>query len=378
MNDKKETKKLNIGNLLLLISLCLIILAFSVSFFVKEARSFSEQENRSLQLFPKFKLSKLVDGSYTSQLHDFYSDQISLRSIMIELKANTELAMGKNENNSVIFGKDGYLIDKNEYTEENYAILQKNSQKILEFCQKLENNGVSANAVLIPRKIDVLTDKLPPYYSTERNQNAWKYVGEMQNLTYALKKAQMEGTEVFYKADHHWTSEGAYYAYCELGKLLGYDPLPLESFELYVASEEFFGTTYSKSGFFGAKPDTLKLPKNLTEFTTTVVDTGVSFEGFYDESYLAKKDKYSTFISGNNAHVSVYDTESEDKERLLLVKDSFSHALVPYLAQHFDIELIDLRYYTDSLSEFISENNIENVLVIYGIDTFASAEVRLR
>ena len=380
MKDTKNGKKINIGNLLLLITLSLIIIAFSISFFTKEAKSFSEEENRSLQAFPKFSLSKLFEGTYTEQLHDFYSDQISLRSIMIELKAGTELAMGKNENNSIILGKDGYLIDKNEYTEENYAFLQENIKKISDFQQELKDSGISASTVLVPRKIDVLTDKLPPYYSTERNQNAWNYVTDdgILTLTDALTEAQKNGTEVFYKTDHHWTSEGAYYAYLELGKVLGYTPLSLESFNLTVADEAFFGTTYSKSGFFSASPDTLEIPENSSDHITTVVDTDVSFEGFYDFSYLEKKDKYSLFISGNNAHVSVCDTESEDKEKLLLVKDSFSHALVPYLTQHFDIELIDLRYYTDSLSDFIEENGIQNVLFIYGLDTLASADVKIR
>ena len=380
MKDTKNGKKINIGNLLLLITLSLIIIAFSISFFTKEAKSFSEEENRSLQAFPKFSLSKLFEGTYTEQLHDFYSDQISLRSIMIELKAGTELAMGKNENNSIILGKDGYLIDKNEYTEENYAFLQENIKKISDFQQELKDSGISASTVLVPRKIDVLTDKLPPYYSTERNQNAWNYVTDdgILTLTDALTEAQKNGTEVFYKTDHHWTSEGAYYAYLELGKVLGYTPLSLESFNLTVADEAFFGTTYSKSGFFSASPDTLEIPENSSDHITTVVDTDVSFEGFYDFSYLAKKDKYSTFISGNNAHVSVCDTESEDKEKLLLVKDSFSHALVPYLAQHYNLEIIDLRYYTDSLSDFIEENDIKNVLFIYGLDTLASADIKIR
>ena len=380
MKETKNGKKTNIGNLLLLITLSLIIIAFSISFFVKETKNFSEQENRSLQTFPKFSVSKLFDGTYTEQLHDFYSDQISLRSIMIELKAGVELAMGKNENNSIILGKDGYLIDKNEYTEENYAFLQENIKKISDFQQKLEGSGISASTVLIPRKIDVLTDKLPPYYSTERNQNAWDHVtgDAILTLTDALTQAQKNGTEVFYKTDHHWTSEGAYYAYCALADTLGYTPLPFESFDLMTVSDEFFGTTYSKSGFFSATPDTLEIPENSSDFITTVVDTDVSFEGFYDLSYLEKKDKYSIFISGNNAHVKVYDTKNNDKETLLLVKDSFSHALVPYLAQHYNLEIIDLRYYTDSLSNFIEENNIKNVLFIYGLDTLASANVSIR
>ena len=380
MKENKNSKKVNIGNLLLLIALSVVIVAFSVSFFIKEAKSFSEQENRSLQTFPKFKLSKLIDGTYTEQLHDFYSDQISLRSIMIELKAGVELAMGKNENNSIILGKDGYLIDKNEYTEENYSFLQNNSQKIVDFCQELEKDVISANVVIIPRKIDVLTDKLPPYYSTERNQNAWEHAtGDgILTLTDALTDAHKRGEQIFFKTDHHWTSTGAYYAYCALADTLGYTPLPFESFDLMTVSDEFFGTTYSKSGFFSASSDTLEIPKNSLDFITTVVDTDVSFEGFYDESYLEKKDKYSVFISGNNAHVKVYDTKNNDKETLLLVKDSFSHALVPYLSQHYNLEIIDLRYYTDSLSDFIEENNIKNVLFIYGLDTLASANVSIR
>ena len=380
MKETKNGKKTNIGNLLLLITLSLIIIAFSISFFVKETKNFSEQENRSLQTFPKFSVSKLFDGTYTEQLHDFYSDQISLRSIMIELKAGVELAMGKNENNSVILGKDGYLIDKNEYTEENYDFLQKNTQKISTFAQNLKDSGISASTVLIPRKIDVLTDKLPPYYSIERNQNAWDHVmgDAILTLTDALTDAHKRGEQIFFKTDHHWTSEGAYYAYCALADTLGYTPIPLESFDLMTVSDAFFGTTYSKSGFFSASPDTLEIPENSLDFITTVVDTDVSFEGFYDLSYLEKKDKYSIFISGNNAHVKVYDTKNSDKETLLLVKDSFSHALVPYLAQHYNLEIIDLRYYTDSLSDFIEENNIKNVLFIYGLDTLASADMKIR
>ena len=380
MKNEKKDKKLNIGNLILLIALSLIILAFSVSFLFNGEKSFSEEENRSLQTFPRFTLTKLIDGTYTKQLHDFYSDQISLRNILIELKASCELGMGKNENNSVLLGKDGYLIDKHEYNEQNYLYIEKNTDKIAAFCDLLYLSDISANAFIVPRKVDVVTDMLPPYYSTERNEMAWSYVSPtgFGDLTATLKKAHKDGAEVFFRTDHHWTSIGAYYAYVELAETLDIDPLPLESFSLYCASEEFYGTTYSSSGFFGAGADTLLLPQNKESFVTEIADTGISFEGFYDLSYLEKKDKYSVFISGNNAHVSVRRADGKERETLLLVKDSFSHALVPYLAEHFDLEIIDLRYYTDSLSNFIEANRITNVLFIYGLDTLASANISIR
>ena len=379
MKNEKKNEKSNIGSIALLVALSVIILAFSAGFIFNGGKSFSEEENRSLQTFPRFSVSKMLDGSYTEQLHSFYSDQISLRNILIELKAACELGAGKNENNGVLLGKDGYLIDTHEYTDENYSFIEKNTQKISDLIQKLNENGISAHAAIVPRKIDVLTDKLPPYYSTERNARAWSFVSGdgYLCLTDTLKKAHADGEQVYFKTDHHWTSYGAYCAYLELSELLGIDALPIESFELYTASDSFFGTSYSSSGFFGAEPDTLLLPKNDKDFTTEIVDTGASFEGFYDLSYLDTKDKYSVFISGNNAHVSV-KRAGEERETLLLVKDSFSHALVPYLAEHFDLEIIDLRYYTDSLTDFIEENGISRTLFIYGLDTLASANVHIR
>lgn len=379
MQNDKNNKKLNIGSLALIIALSAIILAFSLGFIFNGAKSFSEEENRSLQTFPRFSLEKLLDGTYTEQLHDFYSDQISLRNILIELKASCELGMGKNENNGVLLGKDGYLIDTHEYTDQNYSFIEKNTQRISELLQQLSEIGVSAHAAIVPRKIDVLGDKLPPYYSTARNERAWSFVGEngFLDLTGALKAAHGGGDQVFFKTDHHWTSYGAYSAYVEFSSILGFEPLPLESFELYTASDEFFGTTYSSSGFFGASPDTLLLPKNDSGFMTEIIDTGTSFKGFYDLSYLDKKDKYSVFISGNNAHVSVKSVDGE-RETLILVKDSFSHALVPYLAEHFDLEIIDPRYYTDSLTELIENSGTARVLFLYGLDTLASAEIHIR
>ena len=379
MKKDQTNKKQNIGNIVLLIALSAVILFFSIGFIFNSDKSFSEEENRLLQTFPRFTLEKLFSGTYTEQLHDFYSDQISLRNILIGLRASSELAMGKNENNSVIFAKDGYLIDKHVYTEESYSILSSNTKRIDELCSSLSLSGISCNAVMLPRKIDVAKNMLPPYYSTERADAAWSFVSDgFITMTDALKKVHESGDQVFFKTDHHWTATGAYHAYRELGAILGYTPLPLDSFELYSTSEDFFGTTYSSSGFIFASPDTLTLPKNDERFVTEIVDTGASFNGFYDLSYLETKDKYSVYIGGNNAHVSVKLTNGEARDTLLLVKDSFSHALVPYLAEHFDLEIIDMRYYTDSLTQFIEDNGIENVLFIYGLDTLASANIYIR
>ena len=368
--------KNNIPNIILLVLLSSIIAFFSISYIFVSAKSFSEEENRALQTPPRFTVEKLLDGTYTRQLHDYYSDQINLRTLMVELKASFELLMGKNENNGVLLGKDGYLIETHSYTEENYKYLKNNLAKIEKLMSTLKENGMDASSVLIPRKVDILNDYLPPYYSTERNEQAWELVGSAHiTLTEALKAEE----NTFYKTDHHWTDRGAYIAYRELGKVLGYSPKSYSTFDVITLSDSFLGTTYSTSGFFFTSPEEIKSPNvNADRYKTEIVDIEFTFDGPYDESYLAKKDKYSTFLSGNNAHVKIYDTQGEDKPTILIIKDSYSHSLVPYLCERYNIELIDPRYFTGSIEDYILENEFDSVLFLFGLDTLASANLSIR
>ena len=372
--------KNKITNTVFLVLIASIIAFFSLSYIFVEPTSFSEDENRVLQGAPHFTFEKLLDGTYTRQLHNYFSDQINLRSAMVELKAALELLGGKNENNNVLLGKDGYLIETHPYTEDNYRYLQNNLKKIEKLMSSVRENGGKSISAIIPRKVDVLVDKLPPYYSTERNDNVWDYIGEQHiSLLDSFSLHQKYKYDVFYKTDHHWTADGAYCAYSVLASRLGYVEKSKKSFELELLNDEFYGSTYSKSGFFFADPDSIYCPVIDSErYKTTIADVNLTFDGILDRDYLAKKDKYSAFLSGNNAHVKIVDTQGESKETLLIIKDSFSHSLVPYLIEHYNIELIDPRYYKGSIEDYIIENDIKNVLFLFGLDTLASANLSIR
>ena len=95
------------------------------------------------------------------------------------------------------------------------------------------------------------------------------------------------------------------------------------------------------------------------------------FDGFYDRSYLEKKDKYAAFLSSNNAYMRL--TSSEDKPTLLLIKDSFAHSVVPFLAQHFNLEILDLRYYRSTTADFLENHEVDGVLVLCGLDSMATS-----
>ena len=105
-----------------------------------------------------------------------------------------------------------------------------------------------------------------------------------------------------------------------------------------------------------------------------VKNVNKSFEGFYDRSYLEGKDKYGALIGGNNGRVRITDTKNPDKPTLLLIKDSFAHAAVPYLAEHFQLEILDLRYWRGSTSELAVEIGADQVLILTGLDSLATAK----
>ena len=355
-----------------------VIAFFSFSYIFCEENSFSEDENRVLGSFPDFSLQKLIDGKFNTQLHAYFSDQIAMRSELVELKALSSLALGMHESNGILLADGGYLVKTHRYTDENYSFLEINLSKIEKLRSKLDQKGVSTVSALVPRKVDVLDAVLPDIYPREQNERVWSLaLGRGHTDLRGLLSGE-DGT--FYKTDHHWTARGAYLAYCALGKKLGYVPRPEEDFSLTTLSNSFYGTTYSGSGFFFSSPDEIKAP-DIPQgvYTTEIVDTGASFDGLYDLSYLQKKDKYSVFLGGNSAQVRIKSNESgtEKKDTLLIVKDSFSHSLALYLIAHFDIELIDPRYFHGSIEKYVTEHNIENVLFIFGIDTLATAEFRI-
>ena len=94
----------------------------------------------------------------------------------------------------------------------------------------------------------------------------------------------------------------------------------------------------------------------------------------YDRTYLEKKDKYSSFLGGNQPLCVIKNENlSEDAGKILLVRDSYSDALAPFLAQRFsEVHLIDLRYYRMPVSAYAAQNGIDDIVALYSVQNFIS------
>ncbi|MBQ2766119.1 MAG: hypothetical protein IJF48_03965 [Clostridia bacterium] len=377
-----KQKKYRLPDIITSAGLLLIIYGFAAALLITPDKDFSEDENRALQTLPNFSLEALTSGEYTKQIAAYCTDQMPLRNLFVGAKSASEMLIGKQENNGVILGSDGHIIAKSDRV--NLSIMDKNLAAIKKFAA---GTDVPFHVAIAGRSQDVLIDCIPSLYpAREVSDTAFSHLtaalGDTAqiDLLSPLRSRASDGEYVYYRTDHHWTTLGAYYAYVEIMASLGIEPHPIEYFTRETVSEEFYGTTWSKAGMRRTAPDSMEFFRfdGDDSFVTEIVDNGTLLDGMYDRSYLEKKDKYSAFIGGNNGRVSIYPKEdspfaSGEREVLVLIKDSFGHSLAPFLAAHFDLEILDLRYYKLPVSDVLAESSADRVLIMYNMDSLVSS-----
>lgn len=343
---------------------------------VTPEKAFSENENRFLAKLPQYTNEKLINGDYMNGIDEYINDQFVFRDNWIGLKTLAERAILKRDINSVYFAKDGYLIEKHDKSDVSAEQAEKNKERLIEFVKKnVEKLGEDrVNVMLVPTASEILKDKLPPF-ATGYDQDA--YIDEVVE---ALPKGtfidvrnilnQHKDEYIYYRTDHHWTAFGAFYAYEQWATDAGFTPYSKDQFDLTLGSDQFYGTLHSKVNV-NVEPDEIYLYEikkdmnyqllyNLTDQTDTL----------YDLSKLEGKDKYSVYLGGNNALVEV-KTNNTNGRRLLVIKDSFAHSLVPLAVNHYEETfMIDFRYFNKGLEEFVEENKITDVLVLYNTMNF--------
>jgi hypothetical protein len=383
--------KSRIVDLLTVVTFLAVIFIITVSFILLPDKTFSDQENRVLQQFPKIStynnpVGRLLNGDFTADIAKYYADQFPDRDLFIGIKGFAEIALQKKENNSVILSRDDFLITRPSDNSD-YTTLRDNLNPIGKFASVMKQMNIPVTLAIAGRTYDVMGNYLPDSFPKTLSDKLWKYAQYLAdqstdlqyiNLRDSLKVIVDSGKAsgpLYYRTDHHWTTLGAYYAYSDIIKSFKDDeikPTPLTEFTVEHASDSFYGTTWSKAGLKWVKPDTIDYYRydGDEDYITTIVDTGVSFKGFYDRSFLDKKDKYSSFISGNNGRVDIKRADGQKREKLMILKDSFAHSMIPFLAMHYDLVILDLRYYSESIPKLALTEGISRVLILGNMDSF--------
>ena len=345
-----------------------VIVIFGLAIFLLPKNRILVRENRVRADFPALSVESLLDKSFFKGFSDFCSDSFPLRERLLALNSSLELGFGKLESNGVMKGKNQNLIKRHEYND--FERLKSNVDAVSGLLDYADKKGAETVFFCAPGTIDVLSEYCPLPFELSDRRAVWRYADGAVNINAMLRKKAGEGEYVCYKTDHHWTSLGAYYAYCEIGKELGYTPYPISDFRIETVSDDFLGTTYSSVLFFGTSPDKIEAFRydGDTDITVSDPSTGESLV-LYDDSALEGGSKYNFFLGGNRGRLKI----ESGKPKLVIIKDSFANSLIPLLARHYDVEAIDPRYLRKPVEEILEEIYIRGerpaMLILFGIDT---------
>ncbi len=390
-----------------------LVFGLGIAFWVVPDKDFSADENRALQGFPALTVEGWLDGTVSRQLTEYYADQFPGRSAWVNLHALGELAQGKEEANGVLLLPGGQLAvrrfdmyqslteraeDTDCYSE---AHVQAGLAGIVRLDKVLAGGGIPLTVVLAPRTIDVVgadvrypADRSDALDATIREVLGGAGVQSVE-LMAEFRARYAAGEYVYFRTDHHWTTAGAYVAYGAVMEAWGQgdEALPPEFFTVR-AVPDFYGTTYSRAGMFFVAPDVLEIREAAdgsdAEFCVRDGNGQAVIEsGFISETYLAEKDKYGAFLDGTHTLLTITRKDTAPilpgepapvgaRPRLLLARDSFANSLVPYLARHYDIVMVNLTGGMTDLSSLAEKYGCERVLIVCNRENLLTSDALVR
>lgn len=368
-----------IGKYIPAVVFLIFIYGMALWFLFSPKTDYSSSEKRYLQKFPDANVEKVLSGEFGSEFETFFADRFPQRNTWVGINAYTTLAEGNNGASGVYNCKNGCLINKPVSTENN---LDKNISAVADFAKSID---APTTVMLVPSTGYIADDVLPKFHDKYNDDEDISRISStlskdkigFVDLREHFKSEYKNGSQLYYKTDHHWTTKGAYTGYQELCKALGVTPID-DSTLKKDSYPDFYGTTYSSSGFWLTPPDNIEIwsnPNNSSKNISVKITEGANIKtsgSMYFTDHLKEDDKYPVFIDGNHALTEITNTNAKNGT-ILLIKDSFSHSLAPFLAENYrKVVLVDLRYYKESVSDLVSAYNPEQVVVLYGIDNLAT------
>ncbi len=178
-----------------------------------------------------------------------------------------------------------------------------------------------------------------------------------------------KGEYLYFKTDHHWTALGAFRAYESFMKVKGEEAVPLEEYNKIDSKNKYLGSIYNMT-------KNERLENNLDDIWYYNPLLSVEYSSINrDEttwnssqivfpSYFEHDRKYSVFMGGDTAfsHINV---DSQSGVKILVIKDSYGNAFIPFLLPHYgDIYIADPRYFKNDIYDLIEDNEIDELLII--------------
>ena len=337
-------------------------------------RVYSETEKRNLAAAPVLTAERIFDGSAMPDVEAYVADQFPLRSFWMHARMNLMQAEGLRENEGVVLLSDGSLSECfTGWDEEHMADL---AEAIRRFAGEYEFRTV----YLLPvtTKSGLYPELFPDYIRPASQRLCTDRLKEMlrREVTVLdgyspLASMKEEGGRVYFLTDHHWTQDAARRTFEENAAVTGWKT---GSWSHGAVSSGFLGSLAAKSGFTPRFADSLtawKADDGSDEVLVLHSAGGEATVGFYDSEALQRSDQYEFYLGANEPEL-IIRTAADTNDTLLVFKDSYANAFIPFLSGSYKtITVVDPRYYAESLDMLMLEDEYTDVLILYNIQTLS-------
>ena len=95
-----------------------------------------------------------------------------------------------------------------------------------------------------------------------------------------------------------------------------------------------------------------------------------------DLDKFKSSDKYSAFLWGNNGLTKVINENISEERKgssILIFKDSYANSFIQFLSYNYEIiDIIDLRYFKESIKNFMKDKDYNEILIMYSFNNLSS------
>lgn len=285
--------------------------------------------------------------------------------------ANVAAANGELANNILVVNKRGIMLyggawgNEIKYSEDVNAYKEALGKDINVYSMVLPT---SVSYYLPENYLDLVESEKKDLDSIEEHL---KDVINVDAYTALLKHKQ---EALYSRTDHHWQPLGAYYASQEFAKVAGVDFADISEYNKHVLSG-YVGTLYgyTKSSTLLENPEPFiyyepKTDVEVTQYTSSFTNP-TETELLLNPDTLDNSSYYLVFgMDDNIRHVK---TQCKNGRTLVIFKDSYGNALLPFLTSSFEnIYLCDVRYFDINAKSFIEE--VEATDVLFAMCTYSA------
>ena len=423
---KDKTRLVQAVKLIAFASVLAAMCILGILWFLRPTESVLEK--RELAQWPKFTLASFWDGSFFSGIDTWYSDTYPAREEMISAQKDMEGHYGIRDTQMIGGGivadaipvagendtsapeepadpdaaptptptpvpttaPDGTIHEVGEFAAGGIYITHNSAYGGYYFSQAGADAYIDTmNQVYqnIGDKVNMYVMNPPISASVMLDETVWNDIGcsdEGAAIDYVCSKLDPgiktvdvydtlrahNAEYIYFRADHHWTQLGAYYAYTVFCNVKGITPHDINDYDVRTFAENrFLGSYYTssnKSPELAVNPDTVYAytPKGTNDMEMIMQDgTHLDWEIIFDDWEYPDSETYCIFSGADRPFAHAHNDSITDGSAVLVVKDSFANAFIPWLIDHYeDVYWVDYRYTDNTVSQMVADYGVQDVI----------------